>query len=200
MELVDKLEEPDGMHCCTLFGFKGGPFESSPPTDPIGFTFPVPPITEENNFADRNVFFRGDFLTWKSSSVPPPPAEAQRANLGKPKIRSFSHRRADSLDWRDHRVRVEAQTIDYHRLRRASSDARQAPAKGLWQKWPLLVLGSMRLPAEMEMNDIRNRLKHRAPAAELTAPGWWKSRWGILRVLSCKAAENTVTTQIGAPG
>ncbi|KAG0470710.1 hypothetical protein HPP92_017410 [Vanilla planifolia] len=31
----------------------------------------------------------------------------------------------------------------------------------------------------MEMNDIRNRAQTSSPAAELTAPGWWKSRWAF---------------------
>ncbi|KAG0470709.1 hypothetical protein HPP92_017409 [Vanilla planifolia] len=40
--------------------------------------------------------FRGDFFIWKSSSVLPPPAEAQRAKLGKQNQIFQPHRRADS--------------------------------------------------------------------------------------------------------
>lgn len=177
---------------------KPGPL-FSPPHDLIDFSFPVPTSSNDTYAADE--LFHHGFLLPINNSQPPPPVN--RVEAEKPTVPQFHHRRAGSLNGGAYRPRSETQTYDYQRLRRASSDPSPAPAAGTWQKWHLLVFGSIRFPAEMEMKDIRNRQRRRgllAMAEDITDNSGRKSRWRILRALSCKAAESSAISPFPATG
>ncbi|KAK8953060.1 hypothetical protein KSP40_PGU009265 [Platanthera guangdongensis] len=157
------------------------------------FSFPIPPAAEESYAADK-VFRHGRLLPFNVSLPTAPENSVETGKLCQTTPLN-NLRRSESLDGNTRQNRSDAPSADYERLRRASSDPRPMPATGTSSKWPLFLLGSVRFPAEMEMRDIRNRQRRRcqAPAAAPTM-----SRWGILRALSCKAAENTAMTPVRA--
>ncbi|KAG1326924.1 putative serine/arginine repetitive matrix protein 1-like [Cocos nucifera] len=84
-------------------------------------------------------------------------------------------------------------TTEYQRLRKApESDVRVPPPPQpprSRSRWYLFVLGSVRVPATMEMKDIRRRQRRRSPAAIPEDSGRWSfersKSWKLLRSLSC---------------
>lgn len=91
-----------------------------------------------------------------------------------------------------------AMTPEYRRLRKApESDTKVLPPRSR-PRWYLCVLGTVRVPAAMEMRDIRSRQRRRSsPATEAADDsGRWSfegsKSWKLLRSLSCKGLESAV--------
>ncbi|KAL3746030.1 hypothetical protein ACJRO7_015042 [Eucalyptus globulus] len=62
-------------------------------------------------------------------------------------------------------------------------------------RWRVLPFGALRLPAEMELRDMRSRQLRRNPSTLFATPapapspadgGGWKGSWKLIRALSCK--------------
>lgn len=103
----------------------------------------------------------------------------------------LDHRRSGSLDRRHY---WPGGLADKHRkLRRAASDPPTEAMKPQ-PRWYLFVLGPMRVPSAMQMEDIRTRQRRRrTPSPEDTVGRLSNGRrgpWRLLRSLSCNGAES----------
>ncbi|KAH0459456.1 hypothetical protein IEQ34_012270 [Dendrobium chrysotoxum] len=189
MEPINNLHESDSDESSTLslrdlpLHSNGEPSQTHrpffPSPDLFDFSFPLPPATKESNTSMSDAFLHGQLLPNNSAPTP--------------KLPPFVHRRAESLDGND----GEAHAVDYASLRRACSDPR--PAAGRSKRGPFFALVPVKLPAEMEMRDMRSRQRRQGPP-ELVERCGRGSCWSILRALSCKAAESTTVAPLGAAG
>uniref|UniRef100_A0A1D1Z0T5 3-oxoacyl-[acyl-carrier-protein] synthase 3 protein 3 n=1 Tax=Anthurium amnicola TaxID=1678845 RepID=A0A1D1Z0T5_9ARAE len=194
-----------------------------PPSTPDLFEFSRVDLGSDMCAAE-DVFLRGRLLPYKPgpptspASAPPPahrllpgtahhgrdhqrwcPPDQGRANPSR-------HRRSESLD-EYQRSRGGAASrywkgkgslsADYQRLQPVASSPRP--------KWYVLAFGSVRLPAEMDMKDIRSRLRRRStsPPAGSGAAGagvGGGGAWKVLRSLSCKGdVGGVVGGVVGGP-
>ncbi|XP_008811315.2 formin-like protein 20 [Phoenix dactylifera] len=178
-----------------------------PPTDPFEF-FPGDHSAVEEMCSADDVFHQGQLLPYKPP--PPQPSPAKTSDATAPKIAPFDHRRSESLN-RINRPRGGGAGLaaEYRRLRRAASDSdsrtplpppTQPPARPRSRrpKWYLVVFGSVRVPAAMEMKDIRNRQRRQRSLslAECGGLGYEGGRgpWKLLQSLSCNGAESAVVS------
>ncbi|KAG1364447.1 serine/arginine repetitive matrix protein 1-like [Cocos nucifera] len=182
---------------------------SPPPTDPFEFFSGNLSAAEEMCSAE-DVFLKGNLLPYK------PPLQlspTKRSDASAPKNAPFDHRRSESLDGINRPRGDGGLAGEYQRLRRAASETDprtpqppppppppppQPPATPRSRpKWYLVVFGSVRVPAAMEMKDIRNRQRRRRTTTLLAECGGWRCEggrgpWKLLRSLSCKGVESTV--------
>lgn len=141
--------------------------------DFAAFSFRPPPAAKEIYAADK-LFHRGKLLPCKPIT-PPAPFEVARRKKASP----LRQRRAESLD-------------SYTRLRTAASpDLTPEAVAGKRSKRVPCVLGVARLPAEMEMKDIKTRQRRLGPPPLVAEDGRrGVPYWGILQSLSCKATKS----------
>lgn len=180
-----------------------------------------------NNFNSKmcaadDIFLCGMLLPYKSSLSTKTRNEEEN--------RSFLHMRSESFDETRRssakcRIMRSSLSVDCRKLERdSSSSGSSSMAKNSQMtnrvpsekcelssrrrpKWYLLMFGSMRSPAEMEMKDIRNRLRRRDPRTTVLFPELekrgrevavgkeeGKRAWKLLRALSCKGHANAVVT------
>ncbi|XP_030458777.1 uncharacterized protein LOC115679312 [Syzygium oleosum] len=71
---------------------------------------------------------------------------------------------------------------------RSDSFAKRPPPRPLWRVLPFV---AVKLPAEMELRDMRSRQLRRTPSALFVPPtpadrGGWKGSWRLIKALSCK--------------
>ncbi|KAG1326417.1 serine/arginine repetitive matrix protein 1-like [Cocos nucifera] len=171
-----------------------------PPTDTFEFFSGDLSTAEEMCSAD-DVFHQGQLLPYKP--LPPQPSPAKTSDAPAPQIAPFDHRRSESLD-RINRPRGGARLPGkYRRLRRVVSDSDPRtplppPTPRQRPKWYLVVFGPVRVPAAMEMKDIRNRQRRRrspslAEGGRLGYEGGSRP-WKLLQSLSCKGTESAVVS------
>ncbi|KAL0922101.1 hypothetical protein M5K25_006063 [Dendrobium thyrsiflorum] len=161
--------------------------------DFIGFSFQPPPAVKEIYAADK-LFLRGNLLPCEIITQPPPSGAGQRK-----KISPLRLRQAESPDSPDRRRYREAGAGEYIRLRTASPDLTPEAVGGKLSKRPPCMLGVVRVPAEMEMKDIKTRQRRLGPPP-LTAGNGRRGvpYWGILQSLSCKATESIAVVPVSA--
>ncbi|XP_008781936.1 uncharacterized protein LOC103701592 [Phoenix dactylifera] len=156
---------------------------SAPPrTDLFEFFFHGPRSPVEMCTAD-DVFLQGKLLPFGAA----PPRPPKKDEIYKP-------RSLPRDQWQQ-----EAAT-GYRRLRKApESDLRVPPppqTPRTRSRWYLFVLGSVRVPAAMEIKDIRSRQRRRCPAGVPEDSGRWSRQgsksWKLLRSLSCNGVESAV--------
>lgn len=177
---------------------------SPPPMYPFEFFSGKLSAAEEMCSAE-DVFLKGNLLPYKP--LPPQLSPGKRSDGPAPKNAPFDHRRSESLDGINRPRGSGGLATEYARLRRAASDSDpmtpqpppppQPPATPRSRpKWYLVVFGSVRVPAAMEMKDIRNRQRRRRTTLLEECGGWRREGgggpWKLLRSLSCKGVESTV--------
>ncbi|KAK7388511.1 hypothetical protein VNO78_23328 [Psophocarpus tetragonolobus] len=109
-----------------------------------------------------------------------------------------------------------SKSLDYSRLRepsapevdRNSSTRSSVPTKPTKPRWYSLMFGTMKIPPEMELSDMKNRQVRRNPSTTMflaAEPGGKvgvnrKVSWRILKALSCKDHSSVaVTTSFPLP-
>ncbi|XP_068653412.1 uncharacterized protein [Aristolochia californica] len=153
--------------------------------------------------AAEDVFLRGTIVP---NSYRAPSKEEKKNTNHASKRGSSTHQRSYSLDTLFQEPRSGSHR-NYRKLQRASSA--ESPKVGSGKclrvsssrrhKWHLLTFGLIRPPAEMEMEDIRNRQRRLNPSPLFPSgdPGSVaggreegnKNSWRLLRALSCKGQE-----------
>ncbi|XP_073005250.1 uncharacterized protein [Typha latifolia] len=158
----------------------------------FGFSFSDGLPGTEMCSADE-VFLGGKLLPFRPRHQPPSPLK--RRETHKAKSHLLDHQRSESLD---EIIRKSARGgLAAWSLRAASdsvsrivpppaAEARPRP------KWYVVAFGSVRIPAEVELKDIRNRQKRRKPSHGHGARQGVKGPWNLLRSLSCKGVECSV--------
>lgn len=178
---------------------------SPPPTDTFEFFSGDYSAAEEMCSAD-DVFHQGQLLPYKPT--PPQPSPAKMTDASAPKISPLDHRRSESLDGINRPRGGVGLVAKYRRLRRAASDPdprsplpppTQPPATPRSRpKWYLVVFGLVRVPAAMEMKDIRNRQRRPRSTALAEGSGLGYERrgrpWKLLQSLSCQGAQSDVVS------
>ncbi|URD92467.1 hypothetical protein MUK42_00208 [Musa troglodytarum] len=103
------------------------------------------------------------------------------------------HRRSESLD---ESRQPRGPAGKRHRQGRAASDLDPPSAMKPLPKWYLFVLAPKRMPAAMEMEDIRNRQTRRRSPPTSTGCKSMERRgpWKLLRSLSCTGAHSVATS------
>ncbi|XP_010929247.1 uncharacterized protein [Elaeis guineensis] len=191
----DESDGPNSSDDCQL---------SPPPTDPFEFFSGNHSAAEEMCSAE-DVFLKGNLLPYKA---PPQLSPTKRSDAPAPKNAPFDHRRSESLDGINRPRGGGGRAAEYPSLRRAASETdprtpQPAPppppppaTPRSRPKWYLVVFGSVRVPAAMEMKDIRNRQRQRRTTLLAECGGWRREEgrgpWKLLRSLSCKGVESTV--------
>ncbi|KAK1291449.1 hypothetical protein QJS10_CPB17g00053 [Acorus calamus] len=89
-------------------------------------------------------------------------------------------------------------SLEYRKLQRARSERPPPPASAAKPNWYWIVFGSVKLPGEMEMRDIRSRQRRRQPPPPLSSEGRKAasvksgSGWRLLKSLSCKGHDDDI--------
>ncbi|XP_074572193.1 uncharacterized protein LOC141828631 [Curcuma longa] len=146
--------------------------------------------------AADDIFFTGKIIP--SSDSPP-----ERPQISAGELRQQDFPKADSLRrfWRG----AAGSKAGYRRIRKVSDcDRRELPELASSRpqqepqrpRWFLFVLGSMRVPETMHMDDIRNRQRRRSLAAEPVGD-MGRGTLRLLRSLSCRRLESA--TVVAAP-
>ncbi|KAG8046833.1 hypothetical protein GUJ93_ZPchr0008g11873 [Zizania palustris] len=100
---------------------------------------------------------------------------------------------------------VPSQRAPRHRRAAAANKPAPSPAPGAPRKvrWHEMAFGSARVPAAMDMGEIRRRLQARSrrlaagEGDEAAAAGW--APWRLIRSLSCKGVEAVAVAAAAAP-
>ncbi|XP_010928659.1 uncharacterized protein [Elaeis guineensis] len=168
--------------------------DSPPETD--HFKFFYDPCSPAEMCAADDVFFQGKLLPFGSPPAPAP----KKDKIYNPRSQPREQRWPETVDGfnRPRGLWGGANTPEYQRLRKApESDAKVLPPRSR-PRWYLCVIGTVRLPAAMEMRDIRSRQRRRStPVSEAAEhSGRWSfegsKSWKLLRSLSCKGVESAV--------
>ncbi|WOL05520.1 hypothetical protein Cni_G14249 [Canna indica] len=134
--------------------------------------------------AADDIFHMGMLLPLSAAAPPPPPKRKATRPPPAPRAPSFDqlHRRL--------RDGGQAKAGEYKRLIRSSSSTEHVDVVRPRLSCRHFVLGAVRLPATMDMREIRSRQRRRGPAAE-DGDANRGSTWRLLlRSLSCKGVES----------
>lgn len=142
-------------------------------------------------------------------------------------LQSAAMRRSDSM--KSAKVLRNSRSLDHKNLSRLSSSTSSSPdpsiqrksswrsfgngdsKKGVKPRWYVLMFGSVKLPPEMELKDIKNRQLRRNPSAMFPSMDDKKkipaqrssgkaAGWRILKALSCRNPTSIeTTTPFGVP-
>ncbi|KAG9455857.1 hypothetical protein H6P81_000365 [Aristolochia fimbriata] len=208
MEFAESPESDEALSLCDL-PIKDGekeedPREPSPDQDMFEFFSDV----STEMCAAEDVFLSGTILPNSYRAPSKEDEEKKKPNNSSCKRGSCTHHRSYSLDALYQEPRSNSRS-NYRKLQRASSA--ESPKVGSGKcfrlsssrrqhKWHLLTFGLIKPPAEMEMEDIRNRQRRlnrsllfpSLDSAASVAGGREegnKNSWRLLRALSCKGQE-----------
>ncbi|WOL17372.1 hypothetical protein Cni_G26164 [Canna indica] len=128
---------------------------------------------------------------------PPPPPPPKRVDIpGGPRCQGPREGARRRRFWGDG-------LKTYRRLRSAMQSPEKAIRAPRQQRprWYLFVLGSVRLPATMDMSEIRNRQQRRETPAAGPDGNAQRGAWKVLRSLSCTGLDTAaaVTSPSGLP-
>ncbi|WOK92672.1 hypothetical protein Cni_G01363 [Canna indica] len=180
-----------------------GPDAAAEP-DPFEFSFRCP-FSPPAMCAADDIFLAGKILPFGAPPPPPKRAETSGDLRWKPEPPAAAAQGPDRL----RRLWSGGPKTGYRRMRRVSDcdDGKallekappQVSARQQRPRWYLWVLGSVRLPATMDMSDIKNRQRRKILAAEtgndLNGGGSWK----LLRSLSCRGLESATVVTVPPP-
>ncbi|KAK1316803.1 hypothetical protein QJS10_CPA05g02343 [Acorus calamus] len=146
--------------------------------------------------AAEDVFLRGRLLPYR----PPQTTEEEqpKPTTHHGKTESFDESNRGSAKGRFLKGGSSSSSLEYRKLRRARSERPPPPASAAKPNWYWIVFGSVKLPGEMEMRDIRSRQRRRQPPpppplsleGRKTASGKSGSGWRLLKSLSCKGHDD----------
>lgn len=185
-----------------------GPVEDRPVT---AESFEFLPIMGSDMCAAEDIFLCGQLLPY----APPSPKASLKAQRGREQRRWLSHqerspdllRRAESLDGRYWKGWAGG-SPGYQKLRTAggtkpSSEVSPRP------RWYMIAFGSVSPPAEMNLRDMKSRLRRQrrvssgreaasSPGGKGTAGGGGGGgKWKLIRSLSCKGdVDDVVDAQL----
>lgn len=144
----------------------------------------------------EDIIFRGRLVPFRE--LPPPPGNSfpslRRRSESLSAIQSGSaYSAAEAV------VMRASRSLDYQRLRRcdgasaadkASPSPKKPPAR---LRWPaMLMFGAVKVPAEMELGDIKSRQARRRNSSAAVASGG--ASWRLLKALSCKDHASVAVT------
>lgn len=122
--------------------------------------------------------------------IPPPPPQPQKAQAP-------DHRRSNSLGDPPHGCWGGKSTSggEYRKLRRVPDPEHKETAPDHPRprpRWYVLVFGSVRVPAAMELKEMRVRQRRRSAPPVAAKDSGERGPWRLLRSLSCKGMETTI--------
>ncbi|KAK1268238.1 hypothetical protein QJS04_geneDACA013882 [Acorus gramineus] len=147
--------------------------------------------------AAEDIFLRGRLLPYR----PPQTTEEEqpKPTTHHRKTESFDESNRGSAKGRFLKAGSSSSSLEYQKLQRARSERPPPPpASAAKPNWYWIVFGSVKLPGEMEMRDIRSRQRRRQPPPPLplssegrkTALGKSGNGWRLLKSLSCKGHDD----------